>query len=53
MARKRRTLFDPKSFLAQVGDGHSIGKCDKRCLTRSSLDVGHFRSTPNQACRVA
>jgi hypothetical protein len=26
---KRKKSFDPKSFLAQVGDGHSIGKYGK------------------------
>jgi hypothetical protein len=30
MAPKRRALLDPKSFLAQVGDGHSIGKAEVR-----------------------
>ncbi len=29
MATKRRTLFDPKSFLARIGDGRGIGKYRK------------------------
>jgi CRP/FNR family cyclic AMP-dependent transcriptional regulator len=29
MVIKREGLFDPKSFLAQVGEGHSVGKYSK------------------------
>jgi hypothetical protein len=36
---KRRKLFDPKAFLAQVGDGHSIGKYRKGqvCFLKETL----------------
>jgi len=40
MAPKRRTLFDPKSFLAQVGDGHSVGKYGKGQVVFSQGDTG-------------
>jgi len=40
MAPKRRTLLDPKSFLAQVGDGHSIGKYGKGQVVFSQGDTG-------------
>ena len=29
MATKRRPSFDPKAFLAKIGDGHDIGKYRK------------------------
>jgi CRP/FNR family cyclic AMP-dependent transcriptional regulator len=37
---KRRKPFDPKSFLAQVGDGHSIGKYCKGQVIFSQGDTG-------------
>ena len=40
MAPKRRTLLDPKSFLAQVGDGHSVGKYGKGQVVFSQGDTG-------------
>jgi CRP-like cAMP-binding protein len=40
MAPKRRTLLDPKSFLAQVGDGYSIGKYGKGQVVFSQGDTG-------------
>ena len=40
MAHKRRKLFDPKSFLAQVGGGHSVGKCGKGQVVFSQGDTG-------------
>ena len=40
MAPKRRTLLDPRSFLAQVGDGHSVGKYGKGQVVFSQGDTG-------------
>jgi CRP/FNR family cyclic AMP-dependent transcriptional regulator len=40
MAPKRRTLFDPKSFLARVGNGHSVGKYRKGQIVFSQGDIG-------------
>jgi Cyclic nucleotide-binding domain len=40
VAPKRRTLLDPKSFLAQVGDGHSVGKYGKGQVVFSQGDTG-------------
>jgi hypothetical protein len=36
MAIKRRPLFDPKAFLAKVGEGPSIGKY------RAAVDVHRY-----------
>jgi CRP/FNR family cyclic AMP-dependent transcriptional regulator len=38
MAIKRRPSFDPKSFLAKVGDGRSIGKYRKDQIVFSQGD---------------
>jgi CRP-like cAMP-binding protein len=40
MATKRKPSFDPKSFLARVGDGRSIGKYRKGEMVFSQGDVG-------------
>jgi CRP/FNR family cyclic AMP-dependent transcriptional regulator len=40
MAPKRRTLLDPRSFLALVGDGHSVGKYGKGQVIFSQGDTG-------------
>jgi len=40
MALKRRPSFDPKSFLARVGDGRSIGKYRKDQIVFSQGDAG-------------
>jgi CRP-like cAMP-binding protein len=40
MATKRRGLFDPKSFLARIGDGRSIGKYHKGQVIFSQGDPG-------------
>jgi CRP-like cAMP-binding protein len=40
MATKRRRSFDTKSFLARVGDGHSIGKYRKGETIFSQGDPG-------------
>ena len=40
MATKRRRTFDPKSFLAKVGDGRSIGKYRKGQIVFSQGDAG-------------
>jgi CRP/FNR family cyclic AMP-dependent transcriptional regulator len=40
VAPKRRKSFDPKAFLAQVGDGHSIGKYGKGQVIFSQGDTG-------------
>ena len=40
MTPKRKKSFDPKSFLAQVGDGHSIGKYGKGQVVFSQGDTG-------------
>ena len=40
MATKRRALFDPKSFLARIGDGRSIGKYRKGQVVFSQGDPG-------------
>ena len=40
MATKRRRSFDTKSFLARVGDGHSIGKYRKGQIVFSQGDPG-------------
>jgi CRP-like cAMP-binding protein len=40
MAPKRRTPLDPKSFLAQVRDGHSIGKYGKGQVVFSQGERG-------------
>jgi CRP/FNR family cyclic AMP-dependent transcriptional regulator len=37
---KRKKSFDPKTFLAQVGDGHSIGKYGKGQVVFSQGDTG-------------
>jgi len=38
MAAKRRPLFDPKSFLAKVGEGRSIDRCGKDQVVFSQGD---------------
>ena len=38
MALKRRPSFDPKSFLAMVGEGRSIGECHKDQIVFSQGD---------------
>jgi len=38
MATKRTSLFDPKSFLAQVSEGHSVGKYSKDHIVFSQGD---------------
>jgi CRP/FNR family transcriptional regulator, cyclic AMP receptor protein len=38
MATKRRPLFDPKSFLAVVGEGRSIGSYHKDAIVFSQGD---------------
>jgi CRP-like cAMP-binding protein len=40
MATKRRPSFDPKSFLARIGDGRSIGKYRKGQVVFSQGDAG-------------
>ena len=40
MAVKRRPAFDPKSFLARVGDGRSIGKYRKDQVVFSQGEIG-------------
>jgi CRP/FNR family cyclic AMP-dependent transcriptional regulator len=40
MATKRRVSFDPKSFLARIGDGRSIGKYPKGQVVFSQGDPG-------------
>jgi CRP/FNR family cyclic AMP-dependent transcriptional regulator len=40
MAPKRRKPFDPKAFLAQVGEGHSTGKYRKGQVVFSQGDTG-------------
>ena len=40
MATKRRTSFDPKSFLARIGDGRSIAKYRKGQIVFSQGDPG-------------
>ena len=40
MATKRRPSFDPKSFLARIGDGRSIGKYRKGRVIFSQGDPG-------------
>ena len=40
MATKRRPSFDPKSFLARIGDGRSIGKYPKGQVVFSQGDPG-------------
>jgi CRP/FNR family transcriptional regulator, cyclic AMP receptor protein len=40
VAPKRRKSFDPKAFLAQVGDGRSIGKYRKGQVVFSQGDTG-------------
>ena len=40
MTPKRKKSFDPKSFLAQVGNGHSIGKYGKGQVVFSQGDTG-------------
>jgi CRP-like cAMP-binding protein len=40
MAAKRREPFDPKSFLARVGDGRSIGKYHRGQAVYSQGDAG-------------
>lgn len=39
MPRKRRTLFDPKRFLTEVGDGHTILKVRKKHILFSQGDA--------------
>jgi Cyclic nucleotide-binding domain len=39
MAIKRRRLFDPKTFLAKVGEGRSIGKYGKEQIVFSQGDA--------------
>jgi hypothetical protein len=38
MATKHRPSFDPKSFLAMVGEGRSIGGCRKDQIVMSQGD---------------
>ena len=40
MATKRRAIFNPKSFLARIGDGRSIGKYRKGQVVFSQGDPG-------------
>jgi hypothetical protein len=46
---KRKKSFDPKSFLAQVGDGHSIGKYGKGQVVFSQGALAMQSSTSKKA----
>jgi CRP/FNR family cyclic AMP-dependent transcriptional regulator len=39
-SRKRKTLFDPKAFLARVGDGRSLAKYRKGQIVFSQGEIG-------------
>jgi CRP/FNR family cyclic AMP-dependent transcriptional regulator len=49
MATKRRPSFDPKSFLAKVGEGRSIGAYHKDQIVIAQGDLRMRSSTSREA----